>query len=299
MNSDQSLLQSFRFFIPPIPDKPISGFTAEQMDFEPDVAKCFAKCLVRLVRNTALRGNPAKLKQGERILLHKWRKARHARDFETAGALLKLAKLCRYFIGMAELPQVLREIANQGWYVPLNLSIELSPKLKVLNETNPAEMEAVLLQFFSEKVDNIIRRVVKRHPSRKAVLLDAYKAHALELYSLSIPVFLAQVDGICGGSLFTRKKPRSFRMFLIETMNDQADIVDMLTWAITEEKPISAPPPKRTLQSLNRHAVMHGESVDYGTKRNSLQAVSLLAYVDSLFGWNSEAKHTKRVNKGV
>lgn len=30
---------------------------------------------------------------------------------------------------------------------------------------------------------------------------------------------------------------------------------------------------------LNRHMVMHGDSVDYGTKKNSLKAISLLYYV--------------------
>ncbi|RDD80115.1 hypothetical protein DVJ77_18395 [Dyella tabacisoli] len=30
---------------------------------------------------------------------------------------------------------------------------------------------------------------------------------------------------------------------------------------------------------LNRHTVLHGESVDYGTKENGLRAISLLNYV--------------------
>jgi len=35
---------------------------------------------------------------------------------------------------------------------------------------------------------------------------------------------------------------------------------------------------------LNRHMVMHGESLDYGTQRYSLQALSLLNYVAVVFG---------------
>ena len=30
---------------------------------------------------------------------------------------------------------------------------------------------------------------------------------------------------------------------------------------------------------LNRHQVLHGESVDYGTEQNSLKAISLLSYL--------------------
>ena len=35
---------------------------------------------------------------------------------------------------------------------------------------------------------------------------------------------------------------------------------------------------------LNRHEVLHGESVDYGTEINSLKAISLLYYIASVLG---------------
>ena len=33
---------------------------------------------------------------------------------------------------------------------------------------------------------------------------------------------------------------------------------------------------------LNRHMVLHGESIDYGTKKNSLKTISLINYVTHL-----------------
>ena len=34
---------------------------------------------------------------------------------------------------------------------------------------------------------------------------------------------------------------------------------------------------------LNRHQVLHGESVDYDTEQNSLKAISLLTYLRWIF----------------
>jgi len=40
---------------------------------------------------------------------------------------------------------------------------------------------------------------------------------------------------------------------------------------------------------LNRHQVLHGESVDYGTRLNSLKAISLLNYLVSFLPGDGKA----------
>ena len=41
---------------------------------------------------------------------------------------------------------------------------------------------------------------------------------------------------------------------------------------------------------LNRHEVLHGESVDYGTEINSLKAMSLLYYIASVLGERGDSE---------
>jgi len=41
--------------------------------------------------------------------------------------------------------------------------------------------------------------------------------------------------------------------------------------------------------ALYRHAVLHGESVDYGTEINSLKAISLLQYVSGVLARDATA----------
>lgn len=56
----------------------------------------------------------------------------------------------------------------------------------------------------------------------------------------------------------------------------------ILHMALVEEIPLKQQMSKRSSAEvglLNRHAVMHGESLDFDTKENSLRALSLLNYV--------------------
>ena len=50
---------------------------------------------------------------------------------------------------------------------------------------------------------------------------------------------------------------------------------------LAETLPIGASEYERPtgFDELNRHMVLHGESLDYGTKINSLKAISLINYV--------------------
>jgi hypothetical protein len=53
---------------------------------------------------------------------------------------------------------------------------------------------------------------------------------------------------------------------------------------LAETLPINASENERprNFNGLNRHMVLHGESLDYGSKVNSLKAISLVNYVSCL-----------------
>jgi len=119
------------------------------------------------------------------------------------------------------------------------------------------------------------------------VLECAFQAHHRTEYELSIPVFLAQADGVCqevtGYKLYGRKQKKPI------TAGFAANFVyEFLIEAVLE--PLRTPLPISAslndedyrVGTLNRHEVLHGISVDYGTRTNSLKAMSLLSYVCSI-----------------
>ena len=53
---------------------------------------------------------------------------------------------------------------------------------------------------------------------------------------------------------------------------------------LTETLPINASEYERQedFEGLNRHIIMHGESLDYGTEVNGLKAISLINYISQV-----------------
>jgi len=107
------------------------------------------------------------------------------------------------------------------------------------------------------------------------------EAHNGGEYDLSVPVFLAQADGICleliGVQLYSKRSDGKTTK-VSEAV--AALEVDVLLYPLTEVFPIIFNSRERAGQEniLNRHAVLHGESVSYGNKVNSSKAMSLLSF---------------------
>jgi hypothetical protein len=182
--------------------------------------------------------------------------------------------------------QALATLANHGWYVDPEMDLPAITDLIRLfeqGETNAAH--AQLSSYFDQRSETIRDGLCAAFSSRAQILMTAFKAHKTGEYELSVPVFLAQADGICleltGVQLYSKQPDGKTTKVseAIATFN-----VDGFTAALlhplTDVFPIVFSSQERAGQAdiLNRHAVLHGESVSYGNLINSCKAISLLAF---------------------
>lgn len=190
---------------------------------------------------------------------------------------------------LKELPPRMREalllLGQHGWYLDLEFALPGIWALeKALSEGDLASAEKGLINHFERRLDEIEEALTGKFPHRAQIIRSAFRAHRRGEYELSIPVLLAQTDGICkeltSKYLFIRENKRPAvaaytQQFLADTF--QASLLSPLT----EILPIGASHHERRADGdqLNRHAVLHGESVTYGTQANSLKAVSLINYI--------------------
>jgi len=188
-----------------------------------------------------------------------------------------------------ELPLRTREalllLGVHGWYFDLDIPFRDLWQLKdALAEGNVTEAEEALIEHFESRLSKIEKSVIERFPHRGHLVRAAFNAHQRQEYELSIPVILAQTDGICkdifNQYLFMKqnKKPRT--AIYIEQIATDAYTAALFS-PLAQTLPINESKSERTEGSnaLNRHAVLHGESLDYGTKINSLKAISLINYI--------------------
>lgn len=180
------------------------------------------------------------------------------------------------------IPPSLKRMANHGWYIsgdsPMGESITLAIDLE---NGNIEKVDRELIKYYNGEIRNIISRVIRSYPERAKILNEAKAAHKNRMYFASTSLLLSTADGIFNGLLFKAKKNKK----LLKDHLEKIGHLDDFGMILTEVSAIDAfrRPGKKSDNSLNRHGVMHGYDVEYGTKLNSLKALSLLAYVCDFF----------------
>lgn len=203
-----------------------------------------------------------------------------------------------------ELPQQSKEAmqiaSRQGWFFNWQGSLKQTVQLvDRLHGTEGVEaVDQVLMEHYNDCWDGYVELLAVAFPARKVVIEAAVRAHrefAPAGYSLSIPVFLAQADGIFSEITNTQsamsKQGGNTKggAWVKEEIGSDQDAIDLLFPILQlHELDILKSQPARDAASaesgkvfdaLNRHQVMHGETSSYGTELNSVKAFSFLVFV--------------------
>ncbi len=188
-----------------------------------------------------------------------------------------------------ELPESFKNalitLGNHGWFCDLEMPWHAILDLhNALSQGNVEDAENALIEYFSERLDSIEASIITKYPNREKIIRSAFNAHRKSEYELSIPVFLAQVDGICyelmNQHFFRSRNSKPRTATYVEQIASDAYRTALLQ-PLAQTLPINQNEKQRNenFGDLNRHMVLHGESLDYGTKVNSLKVISLINYV--------------------
>ena len=172
-----------------------------------------------------------------------------------------------------------------GWYLDLEMPLPgLWELKKALSEGNVEEAEEALAEYFEGRLEEIEKSISERYKHRAHLIRAAFNAHRRQEYELSIPVLLAQTDGICkevvNQYLFIKQNKKPGTAIYVDQIAADTLRAALLS-PLAKTLPINASERERPadFEALNRHTVLHGESLDYGSKINSLKAISLVNYV--------------------
>lgn len=189
---------------------------------------------------------------------------------------------------LEEQPEEDRESLTQlavqtGWFFGPRMPVGIITWLGKASKEAPSEVDQIMSGLVQENLDHTEVHLSEAYPNRSHLLMEAFWAHRSGNYALSIPVLLAQADGIfydrCEGKLFFEKKgKKTIRDFSSKVAGKffQAHVhpltVDTPLWM--HSKGLNS-----TFSGLNRHQVLHGMKVDYNTELNSLKAIAFLDHL--------------------
>jgi hypothetical protein len=216
---------------------------------------------------------------------------RQATKFDAGKLSQQFAQIDQLF---RQLPPRTREalllLGEHGWYLDPEMSLpDLWEFKEVLVSGNVKQSELALADYFEARADGIEKSLTERLPHRAHLLRSAFNAHRRGEYELSIPVLLAQTDGICkelvDHYLFIKRNKKPETAVYVERFAADTYRAAILS-PLAQTLPIGASESERRAgrDALNRHTVLHGESLDYGNKINGLKAISLINYVAHVLG---------------
>ena len=184
--------------------------------------------------------------------------------------------------------KALAMLGQNGWYLSLDMEISATyEEFRQLEDGKLNEVDESMCAFYEERLDEIEKQLIETFPHRSHILERAFGAHQRAAYELSVPVFLSQADGICleltDFQLYRRKKGQPTTAGFVEQLAADS-IIKILLEPLRVPLPITASSEERKKYpyALNRHQILHGQSVDYGTRTNSYKAISLLHFVYSV-----------------
>jgi hypothetical protein len=175
-----------------------------------------------------------------------------------------------------------------GWHDGLQSLMEL---VESLETTQSSTVDDIMVAYYRTNLQPFADEITSEYPNRAAAIKAAVNAHMSlteQGYFLSIPVFIAQADGllaeITGVESPMTKAAKVFR----EKYADDLELLDLLYPFLelqgsgfmmsAKARQDAAQATGKSFSALNRHQVMHGERSDYGTEINSLKAFSFLVF---------------------
>ena len=180
--------------------------------------------------------------------------------------------------------EALKNLAELGWYLdpamPWDAPIRIA---KFVSETNDVDVVEAISAYFRQRANAIEEELESSYPHRNDILCDAFQAHREKKFNLSIPVFLAQADGMWrdkfDGSVFRGKDRVNVVEAHVTRLRDRvyADMFEIFRSSIPLWKSESRR--DSSFSGFNRHQILHGEIVNYGTEVNSLKAISFLSWL--------------------
>ena len=188
----------------------------------------------------------------------------------------------------------LKVLAQYGWFIEMNPDAYPSKMFETkLDEEKDIEVVVkVLMKYYQTHLKEIIEEICDRHPQRSNYIsVQIMSSYNQGHYELAITGLLTQVDGICNEKLkqcfFIKNKKGNYKYLplIVSVLTKiKNDFYKVFIAPILSDCPIFVQESKidKYPSKLNRHIILHGKDINYGSKENFLMTLSLLKYVSDI-----------------
>ncbi len=206
----------------------------------------------------------------------------------TPEKIIELNELFKRFAKFLKiLPKYLVDLAEIGWFLSYNHSpADTAEICRKLDSMDHDWIDDYMVNYIDRELDYIKDLMYKHFPEREVLVEKALDAHYNSDYILSIPVLLAQIDGISmqefKGYFFSAKDKIKINKTISELPS--SEIFDAFIKPTLVETSIGSSKKDQNIDGsiFNRHEILHGINLSYGTRINGYKTISLLDYIVSI-----------------
>lgn len=175
--------------------------------------------------------------------------------------------------------RALRFASQHNWFIQPETPCDFAADIGACGP-DVNRLDEIFSAITRKLMPDIQVRLLAHFPHRASLLNEIFCLHGEGRYLASIPLTLMCAEGVAldvsDSSIFNTKRNRPEIAAWLDKQ-DLTDLAKVFLSSLSEPHPMS----KRRPGQLCRHEVLHGRAVEYGTERNSLQAIALLGMV----GW--------------
>jgi len=197
------------------------------------------------------------------------------------------------------------ELRSYGWsIVPTWTRSDVRDAVRIGRDRGKRALASELCGWYRENRQRGLRRLVdgwmadETFSGRRAILRDGLQDHVRGRYRVSVPTLLPLIEGIAfevfdpDRSAARRTNPKALFASRVGQEELREVLSDALLHALTllwgDVDFVTVKPGSRV---LNRHLVLHGRTIGYGTEANSLRVFFALDHLHSeIQTWRREVK---------
>lgn len=185
------------------------------------------------------------------------------------------------------LHEIYVEVAKSGWY--FNEASTLLDTAEVVSRLRKKNVDGAvdyMTSMIKRDYKSNKRLTLETFSSKEKILKKAFVAFEKGQYDYSILILLTQTDSICfaltGSRLFgrTNKMPKT-KPYVDKHLNKKSFISAVLQ-PLADYGEINKTESDYKAGELNRHKIIHGDDIDYGSKTNAYKMISLIFYLSTL-----------------
>lgn len=165
------------------------------------------------------------------------------------------------------------------------------------SQNKNGKVDKYMAGYLTDNLKWIRSRLLAKFPDRRKALKSAFAAHNRRDYYSSIPILLSQAEGICieltGLKLYGTIKGKPVISKFVKEL-PEGGMASILLQPLLSQGLITATEGIRNKfpGTFDRYGILHGLSTDYGTRLDSLRAISWINYIAEVLLLGAKKKET-------